>query len=196
MWRCCLTQSDQITKALWYVFVFCFVQEKTCDQNHVSSIRNLIICDISGSNSSRESTFSIGFLIFGGGFVKSQLEARGTKILHYTWFDIWYLIPIWYQNLMLMDQMWINIKFDVWYIKFGSKFDFDLNWYQTPGLIINLIIKFDHQISVFDINFDQIWSSYLIFDGSKYLIHQNLIPGLIWSINFDRGGIKDTPSCQ
>ena len=80
------------------------------------------------------------------------------------------------------------------WIKFDAEFDIGTIWYQMSDLIINLMVKFDHQISIVDINFDQIWSSNLIFDGWKYLIHQNSIPDLIWSINFDRGGIKDTPS--
>ena len=168
---------NRIKLLMLFDMVSCFAsfRRKTFDQDHAFSIRNLIICDIPGSNIFRESQFSIGFLIFWDGFLKSQLDACGTKILHYTRFDIWYLIPIWYQNLMSMDQIRIisNLMFDIWVLDqnliliwFDIKFS---TWSSIWSS--NLIIKYQILIS-FWIKFDhQIW----------YLMDQNIWSIKIWS---------------
>ncbi len=131
------------------------------------------------------------FIRFQVACLDSGLGPSGTKDSRYAGFDIWYLIPIWYQNLPLIDQISINIKFDVWSIKFGSNLIQIWFWYilyQIFDLIDQIWYQIWYRNIKFDIKFD-VWSIRFIWSIK------------IWSrIWFDRsnligGGIKDTPPC-
>ena len=115
-----LINFDQITNAFWLISVFLGL----CRRNSLIQIsvlpKVLIYFAFSGSNSVPECQFSWGFIRFPVACLDSGIGSSGTKDFRYAGFDIWYLIPIWYQNLILIDQIPINIKFVVWAITFGS----------------------------------------------------------------------------
>ena len=160
MCRCCLTQYDQITNAIWYVFMFCAVQQKNIWSGSSSYPRNVIICDISGSNDSMNISFPLVLWCFEVISWNPSWRPAGQRICTICDFS--------FDGSIIFD-----IRNWCWSINFGSISNLIVDitvvdsiwsrmWYWY-NLISNFRIdhQLDHQFwssnSICDISLHQIW---------------------------------------